>query len=108
MRNELFHRIAIINREHSLDIRLDTIEELYGSYMIDQMAENIDDVLYNIEYLISLGFGEDVADICNGFGILLCYDPADFSERVGELVRSLGDDYVEKMGEDMSYWESIL
>ena len=65
-------------------------------------------MITNIEYLIFLGFDEDVTDICNRYGIFLCYDSEYFCDKVWKLVCSMGDNYVEKMGEDMSCWESLM
>lgn len=108
MLEELYEKIANINEEHNLEISLDAITKIYGHDVIETLAEMPWDVVTNIEYLIYLDFGEDVTDICNRYGILLCYDSESFCDKVWELVRSMGDNYVEKMGEDMSCWESLM
>ena len=100
--------IAKINEENNLGISLDTIAQIYGEYVVERMAEMSDEVIANIEYLIFLGFEEDVTDICNRFGIVLCQDTDCFCERVWELVCAVGSNYVEKMGEDMSCWEALM
>ena len=108
MLEELSKKIDDINTEHDLKISLDTIAQIYGRDVIDTLAEMYWDVITNIEYLIFLGFGEDVTDICNRYGILLCYDSESFCDKVWELVCSIGENYVEKMGEDMSCWDSLM
>jgi hypothetical protein len=108
MLEELYEKIDDINQEHNLEISLDTIAEIYGNDVVDTMAQMYWDVVANIEHLISLGFGEDVSDICNRYGILLSYSTEFFCDQVSKLVCSIGENYVEKMGEDMSCWESIM
>ena len=108
MLEELYKKIDNINKEHNLEISLDTIAKIYGNDAINALAEMPWDVVTNIEYLIFLGFGEDVTDICNRYGILLCYDSESFCDKVLELVCSIGEKYVEKMGEDMSCWDSLM
>lgn len=105
---ELYDQIARINEENDLEISLDTIADIYGSHVVTQMAQMPCDVVNNIEYLISLGFEEDVTDICNRYGILLCQDCGYFSDQVQKLICRMGDDYVQKMGSDMSCWESLM
>lgn len=108
MIKELYTQIAQINEENNLEISLDTIAKIYGRDVIETLAEMPWDVVTNIEYLIFLGFGEDVTDICNRYGILLCYDSESFCDKVWELVCSIGENYVEKMGEEMSCWDSLM
>ena len=108
MLEELYRKIDKINEENNLEISLDTIANVYGHNVIETLAEMPWDVVTNIEYLIYLGFGEDVTDICNRYGVLLCDDSGSFCDKVWELVCSMGDNYVEKMGEDMSCWDSLM
>lgn len=113
MENECYacrtlQKIAEINEENDLEISLDKIAEIYGHNVVAKMADNLWNTVMCIEYLIFLDFGEDVSDICNRYGILLCYDSESFCDKVWELVRSMGDNYVEKMGEDMSCWGSLM
>ena len=105
---ELYEIIRQINEQYGLEIDPDTVAEIYGEDVLEKMAESPYDVEQNIRHLISLHFGEDVSDICNRYGILLCEDPAVFFDRVWQLISSIGEDYVDKMGEDMSYWEALM
>ena len=108
MIEELYAKIDKINEENNLEISLDKIAEIYGPDVVHTMAQSPWDVVTCIEYLIYLDFGEDVTDICNRYGILLCMGSEDFCDKVWGLVCSMGDNYVEKMGEDMSCWESLM
>jgi hypothetical protein len=108
MVSELYQAVAELNLHHGLEICFDDQAEIYGEEILDRFAENLEDVVTNIEHLISLGFGEDVSDICNRFGIVLLEQPAYFAEKVARLIAPLGKDYVQIMGEDMSYWEALL
>lgn len=108
MHTSLICEVARINNEYGLEISLDHISHIYGEPVLDHLAEMLDDVIANIEFLLSLGFGDDVSDICNRFGIILCEDTFLFSKKVSALVDSIGSDFIAKMGEDMSLWETIM
>lgn len=108
MIHELYNLIDQINQEHDLEIELDTVANIYGEDVVERMAETPDDVEANISYLISRNLGDTVSDICNRYGILLCEDPVDFSRQVAGLIDDLGEDYADKMGDDMSCWEALL
>ena len=108
MVSNLQRQILQLNKEYGLDICLDTVAEIYGEDVIAHMSEMSDGVIANIHHLISLHFGEDVTDICNRFGIILCEEPVLFCRKVQKLIDSLGSDYVEKMGNDMSCWEALM
>ena len=108
MIEDLYAKIAQINKKHNLEINLDKVAEIYGSDVVHTMAQSPWDIVTCIEYLIFLGFGEDVSDICNRYGILMCMGSEHFCDKVWDLVCSMGDNYVEKMGEDMSCWEALM
>lgn len=104
----LICRIESINEENDLQISLETIEEIYGQDVILSLVDNAEEVVQNIEYLIHLGFADTVSDICNRFAIILCEDHHIFRARVDQLIQSVGENYADKMGEDMSYWEALI
>ena len=108
MLTDFYRQIDLLNREFGLEIDPDTIQNIYGPDVVERMAEMTEDVTENIRFLVALGFGEDVSDICNRFGILLCQDRADFRHQVKTLIRDLGYDYVNRLAEDMSLWEKLL
>lgn len=100
--------VAEFNREHRLEVELDTIREIYGEDIVETMAHQQEDVLRNMEYLVKRNFGESVSDICNRFGILLLEDPKIFEERVNGLIADMGEDYVNLLAEDMSPWGDLM
>lgn len=108
MRDDLEQEISQFNAAHSLDICLDAVGEIYGADVLDRMAEDVETVIDNLEFLLSLGFGEETADICNRFGVILLEDCAVFRENVNAMLADIDGDYVEKLGEDMSPWETLL
>lgn len=108
MRDDLEQEISQFNAAHGLDICLDAVGEIYGADVLDRMAEDVETVIDNLEFLLSLGFGEETADICNRFGVILLEDCAVFRENVNAMLADIDSDYVEKLGEDMSPWETLL
>lgn len=108
MRDYLEQTIGELNTQHGLEIELDAIAEIYGEDIVDRMAEYAEEVIANIEYLLSLGFAETVSDICNRYGISLLEDNHIFRSNVDALITGLGKSYTEQLAEDVSYWEQLL
>lgn len=108
MHTNLIREINIINHDYRLDISLEHITEIYGESLLDHLSDMVEDVVANIKFLLFLGFGDDVSDICNRFGIILCEDASSFADRVSALVATIGADYSTKMGKDMSLWEALI
>lgn len=108
MYRDLEAAIAQWNEEYDLEMDLETVAEIYGEDITERMEESSPEVIGNVEYLLQLGFGDGVSDIFNRYGIILMEDNHIFRENVQALIRDLGPDYAQKLGEDMSAWETLL
>ena len=83
------------------------IKEIYGEDALIACNENIDELVKNINYLISLGF-DDYEDIIERYPLAFVEDHEIVKERVDELIDRLGPDYLEILAEDMGYWEELM
>ena len=86
----------------------DDIEELYDNYDVN-VLNNIDknnfDKIYNLFKSYKFDFIEDI--ILKYFDIfILEYKNVD--DRLNRLVKALGDNYIDIIGNDMSYLEYIV
>ena len=83
------------------------IKEIYGEDALIACNENIDELVKNINYLISLGF-DDYEDIIERFPLAFVDEHEAVKEKVDKLIEELGDDYLNILGEDMGLWERLL
>ncbi len=83
------------------------IKEIYGEDALIACNENIDELVKNINYLISLGF-DDYEDIIERYPLAFVEDHEIVKERVDDLIDRLGPDYLEMLAEDMGYWEELM
>ena len=89
-----------------MKMNLDKIKEIYGSSSLYEINENIEEVVHNMNYLITKKF-RDVYELLeiNPYIFLL---PTDiFEEKVDNLIEELGVEYIEKIEEDMSIWSNL-
>ena len=85
---------------------LDKIREIYGDSSIEELNDNIETLTNNMNYLFKLGF-DDVYDTVSLYPYMFLIDEDIFKEKVNTLIDSLGFDYLEKLAEDTSLWESV-
>ena len=85
---------------------LDKIKEIYGESSIYEIQDNIEELISNMKYLSKLGF-KDIYDILSTHPYMFLIEENDFKEKVDKLITELGVEYVEKLDEDTSLWESI-
>ena len=85
---------------------LDKIKEIYGESAIYEFGDNIEELVSNMKYLSKLGF-TDIYDIVSTHPYMFLMDEKDFKEKVNNLIKELGVEYIEKLDEDTSLWESI-
>lgn len=92
-----------------MPIEIEKIEEIYGSSVIELLKDEdmYQDFLQNILYLVKIGI-EDVNEVVESYFLIFLCDHNEFVEKVNSLVMELGNNYIEKLGEDMSYWEELL
>lgn len=90
-----------------MNIDFGKIREIYGEEALISCNDNLDDLVKNINYLIKLGF-DDYADIIERFPLAFVDDHEIVKEKIDALVGRLGNDYLEKLSEDMGLWEELL
>ena len=86
----------------------DDIEELYDNYDVN-VLNNIDkdnfDKIYNLFKSYKFDFIEDI--ILKYFDIFIL-EYKDVNDKLNRLVKALGDNYIDIIGNDMSYLEYIV
>lgn len=86
----------------------DDIEELYDNYDVN-VLNNIDrdnfDKIYNLFKSYKFDFIEDI--ILKYFDIFIL-EYKDVNDKLNRLVKALGDNYIDVIGNDMSYLEYIV
>ena len=88
-----------------MNIDFDRIEKIYGSSIINSIALLKDDVIDNIKYFISLGF-EDTEDIFERQVLIFICPKEEF--RVNNLIKQLGNNYIEEIENDISLLDELL
>ena len=86
-----------------MKISLDRIQEIYGESAIYEIKDHLDDVLNNMQYLVSKGF-KDVYFILQTNPYIFLYDEKTFKRKANDLFNKLGVEYIEKLEEDFSLW----
>jgi len=90
-----------------MKVNLNNIRDTYGDSVVLLIRDNIDDVMKNIDYLNKLEF-TDTEDIFEKFAILFLYTPSVFKNKIDNLIKELGYDYVYIIENDLSILEQLL
>ena len=90
-----------------MNIDFDRIEKIYGSSIINSIALLKDDVIDNIKYFISLGF-EDTEDIFERQVLIFIYPKEEFRVKINNLIKKLGNNYIEEIENDISLLDELL
>lgn len=88
-----------------IDIR--KVIDTYGDSVGLLIRDNLDDVLKNIEYMISLNF-TDVEDIFERYALLFLDTPSEFKEKINNLINGIGNGYVDIIENDLSIFETLM
>ena len=90
-------------------IKLDKIKEIYGEETIEDLTdeERFSEFEKNVLYLKEKRI-EDIDDVVESYFLMFLYDHDDFKKKVDSLIERLGENYIELLGEDMSYWEELM
>ena len=89
-----------------MKLNLNKIEEIYGENSVYEFYDNKDEVISNINYLVSLGF-KDVFDIVENNPYMFLIDTNIFKEKVSNIIDELGVEYIEKLEQDFTLWGEI-
>lgn len=90
-----------------MNIDFDRIEKIYGSSIINSIALLKDDVIDNIKYFISLGF-EDTEDIFERQVLIFICSKEEFKMKIDNLIKKLGNNYIEEIENDISLLDELL
>ena len=90
-----------------MKVNLNNIRDTYGDNVVLLIRDNIDDVMKNIDYLNKLEF-TDTEDIFEKFAILFLDTPTEFKNKIDNLIKELGYDYVDIIENDLSILEKLL
>ena len=90
-----------------MDFDFSKIEEIYGKETVTNIKDNIEKVTSNINYLIYLGFN-DTEDLFERETLLFLYDTETFKNKINQLIKKLGPNYVNIIEEDISQLEELL
>ena len=90
-----------------MNIDFDKIEKIYGSSIINSIALLKEDVIDNIKYFISLGFG-DTEDIFERQVLIFICPKEEFKMKIDNLIKNLGNNYIEEIENDISLLDALL
>ena len=90
-----------------MDFDFSKIEEIYGKETVTNIKDNIEKVTSNINYLIYLGFN-DTEDLFERETLLFLYDNETFKNKINQLIKKLGPNYVNIIEDDISQLEELL
>lgn len=90
-----------------MNIDFDRIEKIYGSSIINSIALLKEDVIDNIKYFISLGFG-DTEDIFERQVLIFICPKEEFKMKIDNLIKQLGNNYIEEIENDISLLDELL
>ena len=90
-----------------MEVNLNNIRDTYGDDVVLLLRDNIDEVKGNINYLNILGF-TDIEDIFERYAILFLYTSLEFKNKFDNLIREIGNNYVDVIENDLSILEKLL
>ena len=86
-----------------MEIDLMKLAEIYGINIVHDINDEIENLIPNIKYLQDLGFSQ-VEDIIELYPYVFIMDNADFREKVNNLIKSIGLDYVFHLTTNTDLW----
>ena len=88
-------------------MNLKKIEQIYGKEILQDLIENKDEVQKNIYYMLKLNF-EDTEDIFERVTPLFITDSKTFKNKMDNLIKKLGPDYVNIIENDLGILEELI
>ena len=89
-----------------MELDLQKIQEIYGNSAINEIKEDMDSLISNMKYLKEKGF-TNIYEIIEQNPYQLLEDEAIFQEKIENIIRILGVEYIEKLEDDMSLWRLL-
>ncbi len=90
-----------------MEIDFKKIEQIYGIEMIEEIRDNLRDVNTNVNYLLKIGFN-DVEDIFERYAPIFICSNKNFIEKINNLIKKIGNDYINIIENDLSILEELL
>lgn len=90
-----------------MDVNLEKIKEIYGYDMLVLINDNLNEVIANVKYMISLEFN-DVQDIFERYPSMFICSSTEFRNKINKFLSELGIDYVNILENNMDLWEKLL
>ncbi|MBR6034107.1 MAG: hypothetical protein IKP28_05190 [Clostridia bacterium] len=90
-----------------MNINFENLKEIYGDEILDVINENIDIIEANVKTMQELGF-DDVEDLLEKNIDSFLFFPNNFKNKMEELIKEVGPNYVDVIENDMSYMDKIL
>ena len=75
--------------------------------MIEEIRDNLRDVNTNVNYLLKIGFN-DVEDIFERYAPIFICSNKNFIEKINNLIKKIGNDYINIIENDLSILEELL
>ena len=89
-----------------MNINIDDLKEIYGDEIVEILNSNIDIIDANIKTMKELGF-KDVEGIFEREIDVFLYFPNSFKQKINNLIKNIGPNYVEIIENDVSYLEKM-
>lgn len=90
-----------------MTIDFNKIEKIYGKSIIDSIYDMQEEVRMNLEYFYKLGF-TSALDIFERQALVFICDNKEFIEKINNLIKKLGTDYINLIEEDISLLDELL
>ena len=90
-----------------MKIDIEKIRLVYGNDTLKLVKENFEDIKKNIKYLEQLGFN-DVVDIFERYVVIFICDCSYFKENINKLIKKLGENYVERIENNLNLLEDLI
>lgn len=87
-------------------INLKNMKEVFGVEIYEILLENIEIVEKNLQYLNELKFDDSIG-LIERCPELFTNFPKDFKRKIDNLIQKLGEDYVEKIQNDVGLLEEL-
>lgn len=90
-----------------MQINFNKIEKIYGIEILELVRDNLIDVTDNINYMLKLKF-TDVEDVFERYTPIFICSNNEFMDKINNLIKKIGDDYVDIIENDLSMLEELL
>lgn len=91
----------------SSKVNVEKMKEVYGTEIYEIILNNMDIIEKNLKYLEELKF-DDTSGIFERCPIIFTYFPNDFKKKINGLIKEIGENYVEKIENDIGVLEELL